>query len=155
MKDDLISKIKDASVFIEPARPSDLTSILNLLTDSGLPLDGLHHHISSALVARSDQMVVGCAALELYGRAALLRSVAVAENFRGQELGKRLTREILKMGKKEGVTHVYLLTETAGKYFPKFGFKPIERSNVPAAVQTSVEFTSACPASALAMMLSI
>jgi amino-acid N-acetyltransferase len=155
MQDKPPNKLKDETVVIERAQSSDLASIQNLLTDSSLPLDGVSDHIASALVVKRGKIVIGCAALELYDTAALLRSMAVAEEYRGQGLGQRLTREILNLGKQKGVTDVYLLTETAGEYFPKFGFHPVDRSKVPAAVQTSVEFTSACPASALAMKLSI
>ena len=155
MTDESASYSGDDSITIEPARSSDLKAILSLLTQSGLPQDGVSDHIASALVARSNQAVVGCAALELYGQSALLRSVAVAEKFKGQGLGKQLTQEILNLGKEKGVSHFYLLTETAGEYFPRFGFQPIDRAEVPDLVQTSVEFTSACPASALAMSLSI
>ncbi len=52
-----------------------------------------------------------------------------------------------------GVQQVYLLTETAADFFPRFGFQPIARSAVDPAVQTSIEFTSACPASAVAMVV--
>ena len=46
---------------------------------------------------------------------------------------------------------LYLLTTTAERYFPKFGFERIERAEVPLSVQTSIEFTSACPSSATVM----
>ena len=46
---------------------------------------------------------------------------------------------------------VYLLTETAGDFFPRFGFRPTTRAAVPSAVQQSVEFREACPASAVVM----
>ena len=46
---------------------------------------------------------------------------------------------------------IYLLTTTAERYFPKFGFEPVARADVPATVQTSIEFTSACPSSATVM----
>jgi hypothetical protein len=45
------------------------------------------------------------------------------------------------------VTTVYLLTETACGFFPRFGFHPTQRATVDSAVQQSVEFTSACSAS--------
>ena len=48
---------------------------------------------------------------------------------------------------------MYLLTETADLFFPRFGFGPILRSEVSQRVQRSVEFTSACPQSARAMAL--
>jgi N-acetylglutamate synthase-like GNAT family acetyltransferase len=44
---------------------------------------------------------------------------------------------------------VYLLTTTTAGYFPRFGFARIARAEVPSSVQESVEFTAACPASAI------
>jgi len=49
------------------------------------------------------------------------------------------------------VPAIYLLTTTAEQYFPKFGFERIARSDVPPGVQTSIEFTAACPSSATVM----
>jgi amino-acid N-acetyltransferase len=43
------------------------------------------------------------------------------------------------------------LTTTAERFFPKFGFEPIDREQVPPSVRESVEFQSACPASAIVM----
>ena len=113
--------------------------------------EGLEEHLSTILVARTDQKVVGSAALELYGTAALLRSVAVQQDFRDQGLGHWLVLGILALARECGPTHIYLLTETAGDFFPRFGFRPISRSEVPTAVQNSLEFTSLCPQSALVM----
>jgi amino-acid N-acetyltransferase len=50
-----------------------------------------------------------------------------------------------------GVPAVFLLTTTAEHYFPKFGFAHIGRQDVPTSVQTSLEFTTACPSSATVM----
>src|SRR6266567_3236122 len=47
---------------------------------------------------------------------------------------------------------VYLLTETAGQFFPKFGFTAITRAQVESAVLESPEFTTACPKSAMVMV---
>lgn len=138
---------------IEPAQQADLTAILKLLSASGLPQQGLSDHLGTAVVARAGQQVVGCAALELYGSAALLRSVAVTSANRGRGVGQHLTLAAVALARTRGVTHVYLLTETAPQFFPKFGFRPVERAQVPLAVQSSPEFTSLCPASALAMEL--
>lgn len=104
--------------------------------------------------ARFDgQDFVGCAALEIYGQAGLLRSVAVAEAWRSQGFGRGLTEMALNLARQRGLTELYLLTETAGEFFPRFGFTPVSRAEVPPAVQQSVEFTTACPASALVMRL--
>jgi len=139
------------TTMIDAAMLDDLPAILSLLERSGLPGDGLSDHLATALVARAGRAVVGSAALEVYGTAALLRSVAVEEAFQGQGLGTRLTRAALALARQQGITGVYLLTETAGGFFPRFGFRPIARSEVPSAVRRSVEFTSACPASAQVM----
>jgi len=138
---------------IERARPGDLPDLLALLEASGLPLDGLSDHILTTVVARDNGQLVGSAALELYGAAALLRSVAVAPALRGWRLGERLVRSALDLARRRGADTVYLLTETAAEFFPRFGFQLIQRGEVVPAVQQSVEFTSACPASAQAMRL--
>lgn len=138
---------------IHPATPADLQPILDLLKRSGLPPDGLADHIATTLAARDGQRLVGCAAVELYDGAALLRSVAVEAERRGEGLGQQLTRIALDLARARGVKRVYLLTETAGGFFPKFGFQTITREDVEPSVKQSVEFTKACPASALVMRL--
>ena len=137
---------------IQAAQPEDWPAIVALLQQSGLPTVGLRDHLSTTLVARVDGRVVGCAALEMYGTHALLRSVTVARAHRRQGLGQSLTQAALDLARQQRITSVYLLTETADHFFPRFGFAPIERENVAPVVQQSVEFTTACPASAIAML---
>ena len=138
-------------VSIGPASREELPRIVELLDDGGLPPDGLEDHLPTILVARLHGRVVGSAALELYGSAALLRSVVVRRDLRGTGLGSRLTEAALRLSREFGVAEAYLLTETADLFFPRFGFRNIPRSRVPSSVRSSVEFTSACPASARAM----
>ena len=140
------------AVVIEAANVEDLPAILALLQKSGLPQDGLSDHVATTLVAREDHAIVGSAALELYGTVALLRSLAVADQLRGQGLGQQLTKEVLKLSEQHGVTLVYLLTETASGFFPRFGFRPIPRSEVAPAIHVSTEWTTACPDTAQAMV---
>ena len=140
------------AVVIEAANVEDLPAILALLQKSGLPQDGLSDHVATTLVAREDHAIVGSAALELYGTVALLRSVAVADQLRGQGLGQQLTKEALKLAEQHGATLVYLLTETASGFFPRFGFRPIPRSEVAPAIHASTEWTTACPETAQAMV---
>jgi amino-acid N-acetyltransferase len=143
------------AVIIDSARDAELPAVLALLERAGLPPDGLSDHIATTLVARAASSIVGSAALELYGNAALLRSVAVDEAWRGRRMGQQLTRAALDLARRHGVTTVYLLTETATDFFPRFGFQPIARADVAPAVQQSVEFTSACPASAAVLALDL
>ena len=69
----------------------------------------------------------------------------------GHGLGHGLTEAAIRMAEDVGAPAIYLLTTTAERFFPKFGFEPIARTDVPANIQTSVEFTSACPPSAAVM----
>jgi amino-acid N-acetyltransferase len=142
-------------VSIGPASLEELPQVLKLLEEGGLPPDGLEDHLPTILVARLEERVVGSAALELHGPAALLRSVAVRRDLRRTGLGSRLTEAALRLSRELGAAEVYLLTETADHFFPRFGFRRIPRSEVPRSVRSSVEFTSACPASARAMALDL
>jgi GNAT superfamily N-acetyltransferase len=89
--------------------------------------------------------------LELYADGALLRSVVVDASAQGQGLGHRLTEAALTLATDRGASVVFLLTTTAAQFFPRFGFEPISRDDVPESVRQSVEFQSRCPASAVVM----
>jgi len=143
------------AIVIESARADDLDRVLDLLAQAKLPEAGLLDHRDNLLVARIDHRLVGSAAVELYGDYALLRSVAVDAAHRGLGVGRCLTDAALLFAKAHGVRQVYLLTETAPKFFAGLGFAPVDRSAVPAAVRASAEFQYACPASAVAMMHSL
>ena len=76
-------------------------------------------------------------------------------DLRGTGLGGGLTGATQELSRNLVVAEAYLLTEMADLFFPRFGFRPIPRSGVPLGVRRSVEFTSACPASACAMVLDL
>ena len=76
-------------------------------------------------------------------------------DLRGTGLGGRLTEAALELSRNLAIAEAYLLTETADLFFPRFGFRPLPRSEVSLGVRRSVEFTSACPASARAMVLEL
>ena len=138
-------------IAIEPARAEDVGRVKELLREQRLPVDGLDDHLDTLLVAREDAKVVGSVALELYEDGALLRSLAVAPGVQGQGVGRLLTESVVRMARQRGVRDVFLLTTTAQHYFPRFGFETVDRVEVPESVRQSVEFRSACPASAIAM----
>lgn len=62
-----------------------------------------------------------------------------------------LVERALDLARARGIDDVYLLTNTAENYFPKFGFVCVGRDSVAPEVRSSVEFQTACPASAVAM----
>ena len=139
------------STIIEPALREDFASVVSLLERHGLPVAGADAMGDDVVVARVDGRIVGAAGLELYADGALLRSVVVDASAQGQGLGQRLTDAALARARAKGVSNVFLLTTTADGFFPRFGFERIRREDVPESVRQSVEFRSACPASAVVM----
>ncbi len=136
---------------IGKARPEEVDDVLGLLAENHLPIEGLREHLETTVVARQDGRIVGSAALEMYPDGALLRSVAVAPALQRHRVGRELTEAAIRLAQERRAPAIYLLTTTAEHYFPKFGFERIARTEVPATVQASVEFTSACPSSATVM----
>jgi amino-acid N-acetyltransferase len=144
----------DAAVSIRPAEKADEPAVRELIVSCGLPLDGLDG-IESTVVAVEGERIVGTASLEVYVDGALLRSVAVDPAYRGRRIGHAVTEAAIAMAKSRGIMAVYLLTETAERFFPRFGFIPVRRGNVPAGVRQSVEFRTVCPESARVMKLAL
>jgi len=136
---------------VRKAEHRDLEAVLALLQSSDLPRDGVASSFDGFVIAETDDGLLGAAGLERYGPHALLRSVVVAAAARGVGVGGALVDRLLADAWSEGVRSVYLLTTTAAAYFAARGFEPVDRSAVPAAVRASVEFASACPATAAVM----
>lgn len=143
------------STTIERAQREDLASVLALLERHGLPIDGASSMEDALVVARLDGETVGAAGLELYTDGALLRPVVVDGSVQSQGLGVRLTEAALALARTRRAPTVFLLTTTTDGFFPRFGFERINRDDVPKSVQQSVEFQSACPASAIVMRKSL
>lgn len=145
----------EGQVVVRTARPEDLPAITHLLTTAGLPVEGVAEWLSHFVVAEAEARIAGVAGVEVHGSDGLLRSVAVSEEWRGRGLGAALTSEALASARKDGLRAVYLLTETAENYFPRHGFRRIERGEVPEPVTHSVEFRELCPASSVVMVTSV
>ena len=142
------------------ATSDELTAIEQLLRDSNLPTAG----VAEIITTRPDDFVVAEASddagrrqlvavggLEVCCNNALLRSVAVRPEWRKHGLGRDLVQRLVCVGEARGLNALYLLTQTAEHYFPRFGFERIAREAVPTEIAETLEFKSACPASAVAM----
>ncbi len=140
-----------ASATLRPARPEDLASVERLLSTSSLPLVGVAEALSSFVVAEADGTIVGVAGLEVCCDNALLRSVAVEAAWRSRGVGRALVTRVVSDAEARGIRALYLLTTTAERWFPGFGFRQISRDEVPDDVRETDEFRSACPASATVM----
>jgi amino-acid N-acetyltransferase len=138
---------------IRRAAHSDFERIEALLRHAHLPVDGARAAFEVGFVAEDHDAIVGTVALEVYPDTALLRSLVVDSGAQGRGIGQRLTAAAIDEARDRGLASIYLLTTTAESFFPRFGFVVVDRASVPAAIQASIEFQSACPASAIAMGL--
>jgi amino-acid N-acetyltransferase len=140
---------------VRPATAADYQAVIALLEAAALPTAGVPLTLDDFLVADTGAGLVGAIGLERYGSAALLRSAVVRPGDQGTGIGASLVRALLDRARNGEVQEIYLLTTTAERWFPRFGFTPIARAQVPEAVRASVEFREACPASAAVMRVLI
>jgi amino-acid N-acetyltransferase len=138
-------------VKIRSATRDDFREVEELLMASRLPIEGVKENFSSFLVAEEAGMIAGAVGLERYGSAALLRSAVVAPANRSTGVGRQLVESLLQRAGEDGIEELYLLTTTAEKYFPRFGFRLTTRASVPESVKASAEFRGACPDTAVVM----
>jgi len=136
---------------IEAALPADLEAVRGLLSAAGLPTSDLAVARPEFLVIRERDSLLGGGALQRFGTSALLRSVVVAEGHRSRGLGRQIVEALERRAAEQGVGQLILLTQTAADFFERGGYRFIERSSAPAAVQGSAEFRSLCPSTAVCM----
>ena len=132
---------------------SDLPAVLALLTSADLPTAGVSDHLEEFLVARDGERLLGCIGLEAYEDVGLLRSLVVHREARGTGTGEKLVYGLLDGARERGISEMYLLTTTAERYFPRFGFEIIARDEVDSRLNDSEELRGACPDTAVCMRL--
>ncbi len=99
--------------------------------------------------------LVGVGGAEIYGRFALLRSLAVRADHRGAGWGERITRRVIEDTRHAGVGELFLLTTTAERYFASRGWEVIPRLDVPEVIAATAEFATLCPSTAIVMRRSL
>lgn len=136
---------------LERAQATDLHDIAALLDACGLPTRDVAAHLSTFTVARDAGRLVGVIGLELHGALGLLRSLAVAEDRRGQGVALRLYAAELAVARAAGLEQLFCLTTTAEGFFEMLGFRALARDEVPEAIRDTEEFRALCPVSAVCM----
>lgn len=133
-------------------RPAE-ADVKQLLAESGLPTaDITAQHLHHFFGCGSEGKLEGVVGLELYGDAALLRSLAVRAAQRGSGLGSGLVEHAEGYAREKGVKSLYLLTTTAEAFFRRRGYVSIPREEAPAAIAGTREFSGICPASSAFMV---
>ena len=137
---------------VETAGREDWPAIEALLRGAGLS-DAAVDEAAEWLVVHRDGRVAGTAGIETYGGAGLLRSVAVDPVAEGSGVGASLVAAAVDRARERGLSDLYLLTETAERWFPRFGFEPVARSGLPPEIAGCRQATEACASTAVAMRL--
>jgi amino-acid N-acetyltransferase len=120
---------------------------LALLQSQGLPVSDItDEHLKHFFFIGSDGSPTGLVGVELYGTEALLRSLVVAETARTQGLGSALVQHVEDYAAARRVGAMYLLTTTAERFFERRGYRRVDRTQAPPAIQTTAEFAGLCPA---------
>ena len=136
---------------IRPATAADFPAIHALLTAASLPVAGVDAASGEYVVADLVGKVVGVLGIEKSGDAALLRSFAVQADFRKRGIGEALVRHVLGQLKFEGISSLYILTNTAEAFAARFGFVKVSREELPAPLLNGSTLGTACPASSTCM----
>ena len=140
---------------IRPATANDYSRVCDLLQSENLPTIDLPKDLPHFFVKTDSEGIVGIVGLELYGGAALLRSMIVLPFYRNKGVASELIDELTLNAKKENVHSIFLITNTAEEFFNRKGFRKVERRNVDERVLQSQEFNGLCPASSAVMMKEI
>lgn len=134
---------------------TDLPAVQTFLRAQNLPTAGIVGNRNGFLLVEDAGQLVAVAGVEVHGSVGLLRSVAVDPGYRSRGIAAQLVGQAIDNSRQFGLSDLYLLTTTAGSYFPRFGFQPLSRDQAPAALQASAEFQGACPDTATLMHLSL
>lgn len=129
-----------ASVALRPAGSDDIPAIESLLKAEWLPPMAIAEFLDSFWVLETGGRVAGCAGIEIYGEAAVLRSVVVAPELRGTGEGQRLVTVGLDYARQHGAKRVYLFTMHAAPFFARYGFAPVTTGEFEPSVRESWQY---------------
>lgn len=125
--------------------------IESLLTANDLPSRDVRTGPGFFFVAYADTAIVAAGGVETYGSHGLVRSLVVAEPYRGSGYGTAVYAALEDHALSNGVDELYLLTTTASGFFADRGYRTLDREQAPTAIRETPQFTDLCPASATCM----
>jgi len=149
-----VEPIEGRDFFIRTAVPEDVPAIAALLEENGLSPLGVAASPENFLVLEQNG-IAAVAGMEIQGDAGLLRSLAVRLKDRKKGFGERMTYAIIDRGREQGVRTVYLLTETAERFFGRAGFTAARREDIPAPLMQSSALDRVCPQGSTVMKKTI
>ena len=130
-----------------------LPEIVALLQSYRLPSEDCYEHIEHFVGVFFGRNLVAVGGFEHLGKVGLLRSVAVAVDHQGQSLATRIVKRLQQKASNQGITALYLLIESAERYFLAHGYETLNRNQLPVEITDTRQFQSLCAATAKAMVI--
>ena len=94
--------------------------------------DEMATNIRSYVLAKDNNKIVGYAALHIHSkRLAEIRSLIVAELYRGENIGQNIVKFTLDEAKKIGIEEDVLVLTYVPQFFEKLGFIEINKEHIP------------------------
>lgn len=122
------------------ARPDDLAAIDALIVSEHLPAFRTADFLDTFWVLEGEGGIAGCVGLEVYGEAALLRSVITSPELRRQGYGDVLVRKAFEEAKAMGVKRLYLFTMDKAPFFARHGFERCTMDDFEPAAQECTQY---------------
>jgi len=107
--------------------------------------------LKNFLLAWDASDMVGLVGLQIEEDCALLRSLAVKQDYRNRGLATLLVHKIEDHARTLRIKTLHLLTMTAEDFFTGRDFQRTARETAPIGIQKTAEFKELCPASAAFM----
>ncbi len=136
---------------IRQALPTDLPEIEVILSEYDLPSEDCEIHLQNFFLVEEGDRVIAVGGLESCGKSGLIRSIAVRAEYQNKGIGERLYQKIEKRAIVLGMNNLFLLTDTAVKYFERLGFVKVQRTDTPAEIAATRQYRELCPAAATVM----
>jgi amino-acid N-acetyltransferase len=139
------------TIVTRQAKKDDYDAIRNLLSGENLPITDLNPLLENFFVSEDAAGINGVMGMDRYDNLGLLRSAIVKKESRNHGIASVLITNLFDHAQASGIKTLYLITNTAERYFSNKGFEKIAKENVPATVLQSKEFNGLCPASSVIM----
>jgi N-acetylglutamate synthase-like GNAT family acetyltransferase len=127
-----------------PLAPWEREGLKSALVRAGLPADDVDDPHLLTWRFEHEDVPVGFGGLEIHWPDALLRSVVTLPPLRQIGMGSAIVDALEAEVGAHRCSTIYLLT-TDPDFFGRLGYAPCARSDVPAAIQSSHQFTAVWP----------
>jgi len=140
---------------LQQLEQSEWENALEILLEAKLPTEDLHHAPVQLFGLFHGGKLVAVNGLEIYGKQAILRSLAIQKAYRSNGLGAWILAETEAKAMELQLSDLYLLTTTAEKFFKRHGYNEIDRESCPSHIRQSKEFATICPSTAACLHKSL